>query len=122
MEIPGSREEGMSTVSTDQVPNISEAVQPARSPALTATPTYLPSPLLATPKRPRKLSAVVAPEVQWVGINNGNFTFLDHAGGMLASVRGVNFRTSIRSALALRGDGRVAKISLRARFFLEQFH
>ena len=118
--LPGSREEGMSTVSTDQVPNISEPVQPAGSPALTATPTYLPSPLLATPKRPRKLSAVVAPEVQRVDINNGNFTFLDHAGGMLASFRGVNFRTSIRSALALRGDARVAKISLRDRFFLEQ--
>jgi hypothetical protein len=32
----------------------------------------------------------------------------------------VDFRTNIRSALALRGDTKVARISLRDRFFLEQ--
>ncbi len=48
------------------------------------------------------------------------FTFLDQAGGLLASFTGVDFRTSIRSALALHGETNMARISLRDRFFLEQ--
>src|SRR5438046_10409915 len=39
---------------------------------------------------------------------------------MLASFTGVDFRTSIRSSAWLHGDAKVAKISLRDRFFLEQ--
>jgi AsmA-like C-terminal region len=62
----------------------------------------------------------VPPEVRRVGIKNGNFTFLDHAGKLLASFNGVDFRTSIRSALALHGNAKVARISLQDRFFLEQ--
>jgi hypothetical protein len=62
----------------------------------------------------------VGPEVRRVSIKNGNFTFLDGAGELLASFTGVDFRTSIRSALALHGDAKVARISLRDRFFLEQ--
>ena len=61
----------------------------------------------------------VPPEVRRVSIKNGNFSFLDHAGRLLASFNGVDFRTSIRSALALHGDTKVAKISLQDRFFLE---
>ena len=60
------------------------------------------------------------PEVQRLNIKNGNFTFLDGAGKMLASFTGVDFRSSLRSALAIRGKATVAKISLRDRFFLEQ--
>jgi len=62
----------------------------------------------------------VPPEVRRVSIKNGNFSFLDHAGRLLASFNGVDFRTSIRSALALHGDTKVARISLQDRFFLEQ--
>jgi hypothetical protein len=62
----------------------------------------------------------VPPEVRRVSIKNGNFSFLDHAGRLLASFNGVDFRTSIRSAVALHGDTKVAKISLQDRFFLEQ--
>ena len=60
------------------------------------------------------------PEVRRVTIKNGNFSFLDHAGRLLASFNGVDFRTSIRSASALHGDTKVARISLQNRFFLEQ--
>jgi hypothetical protein len=60
------------------------------------------------------------PEVQRLNIKNGNFTFLDGSGKMLASFTGVDFRSSLRSALAIRGKATVAKISLRDRFFLEQ--
>ncbi|HMC26120.1 MAG TPA: AsmA-like C-terminal region-containing protein, partial [Candidatus Udaeobacter sp.] len=70
------------------------------------------------PKQEPRLA--MPPEVRRVSIKNGNFTFLDHAGKLLASFNGVDFRTSIRSALALHGDTKVAKISLQNRFFLEQ--
>ncbi|MFZ0915491.1 MAG: AsmA-like C-terminal region-containing protein, partial [Candidatus Udaeobacter sp.] len=62
----------------------------------------------------------VAPEVRRVSVKDGNFSFLDRAGGLLASFMGVDFRTNIRSASALQGDAMVARISLRDRFFLEQ--
>jgi hypothetical protein len=62
----------------------------------------------------------VAPEVQRISVKNGDFTFLDQNGKLVANFAGVNFRTNIRSAQALRGDAKVARVSLRDRFFLEQ--
>jgi AsmA-like protein len=83
------------------------AISPAQ--AIINTPSPMQEPRLAMP-----------PEVRRVSIKNGNFSFLDHAGRLLASFNGVDFRTSIRSALALHGDAKVARISLQDRFFLEQ--
>ena len=127
-KLPSSREEHARTVSGVQVPNISEmpaapeSSPPSTSPAITSTPPYLPFPSRATmdqlPKRQPRLA--VAPEVQRVNIKRGNFSFLDRAGAMLARFAGVDFRSSIRSAVTLRGDVKVAKISLQDRFFLEQ--
>jgi len=97
--------------------------QAQTSPANIATSTNLSSPAQVTGdnRTPREQARLaVAPEVRRVSIKDGNFTFLDQAGGLLASFKGVNFRTSIRSASALRGDTKMAKISLRDRFFLEQ--
>ena len=62
----------------------------------------------------------VAPEVRRVSVKDGDFVFLDHAGRLIASFTGVDFRTNIRSALALHGDATVTRISLRDRFFLDQ--
>ncbi len=62
----------------------------------------------------------VAPEVRRVTVKNGDFTFLDQTGKLVASFAGVNFRTNIRSAQALRGDAKVGQVSLRDRFFLNQ--
>jgi hypothetical protein len=103
--------------------NRSPREQAQTSPANIVTPTNLSSPVQVTgdnrsPRQQARLA--VAPEVRRVSIKDGNFTFLDQAGGLLASFTGVNFRTSIRSASALRGDTKIAKISLRDRFFLEQ--
>ncbi|HEV8618710.1 MAG TPA: hypothetical protein VGQ70_04380, partial [Candidatus Udaeobacter sp.] len=107
-----------------------EPAEPAAPPAFAATPAGTPSPPRPPSppqvtadrfaKRPRKPSVTVPPEVQRLNIKNGNFTFLDGAGRMLASFTGVDFRSSLRSALAIRGTAKVAKISLRDRFFLEQ--
>jgi hypothetical protein len=92
-------------------------------PVAAVTPPDLPSPIQPTlddqpPKQEPRLA--MPPEVRRVTIKNGNFTFLDHAGRLLAGFTGVDFRTSIRSALALHGDTKVARISLQDRFFLEQ--
>jgi hypothetical protein len=111
------------SVSRSQVESEIVQKQAAAAPAVTATSTNLPSLTQVTldnraPRQQARLA--VAPEVQRVSIKDGNFTFLDQAGGLLASFTGVNFRTNIRSASALHGDTKIARISLRDRFFLEQ--
>lgn len=92
------------------------------APVVAITPAQPPSSSQAkvdqTPKQEPRLA--MPPEVRRVSIKNGNFTFLDHAGRLLASFSGVDFGTSIRRALALHGNAKVARISLQDRFFLEQ--
>jgi hypothetical protein len=97
-------------------------VQTNTAPAVT-NEANVPSPPKATvkdepPGREPKLA--VAPEVRRVSVRNGDFTFLDQNWKLVANFAGVNFRTSIHSAQALRGDAKVARVSLRDRFFLEQ--
>ena len=93
------------------------------SSAVTAAATVAPSTAVTAkdqlPRRePRR---TVAPEVRRVSVRNGDFTFLDEAGRLVAAFTGVDFRTNIRSAQTLYGDAKVARISLRDRFFLDQF-
>ena len=61
-----------------------------------------------------------APEIRRVNLAHGSFRFLDETGKVVATFSGVDFRSSLRSGTALRGTIRVAKTSLRDRFFLEQ--
>ncbi len=125
-KLPKSRGTKTAAATVSQSEAESESVQTPQTrtaPIIANTPANLPSPVQATvndqpPKQEPRLA--MPPEVQRVSIKNGNFTFLDHAGKLLASFNGVDFRTSIRSALALHGDTKVAKISLQNRFFLEQ--
>jgi hypothetical protein len=96
--------------------------QTQTAPAVAITPANLASTPQAavldqSPKQEPRLA--MPPEVRRISIKNGNFSFLDHTGRLLASFSGVNFGTSIRSALALHGNAKVAKISLQDRFFLE---
>jgi len=122
-KLPSSREIPASAPIISQPEVENEPAQTQTAPVLTATPANLSSPPQVTvnkksQKQEPKLT--MAPEVRRVSIKNGNFSFLDHAGEPLASFTGVDFRTSIRSALALHGDAKVARISLQDRFFLEQ--
>ena len=135
-KLPGARKKEAPAVSANPPPNIPESraprerLAPAAPPAVAVTPARPsspprpPSPPQVTidgfAKRSRKPSVMMPPEVQRLNIKNGNFTFLDGSGKMLASFTGVDFRSSLRSALAIRGKATVAKISLRDRFFLEQ--
>ena len=128
--LPGAQKKEQPAASANPPPNIPESlaptepVEPTAPPAVTATEVRPP----ATPRgtadkfaeRSREPSVTVAPEVQRLNIKNGNFTFLDRTGRTLASFSGVDFRSSLRGALAIRGKAKIAKISLRNRFFLEQ--
>lgn len=107
---PPHAEPGIESVPTNTTPAVTNA---------TGVPPP-PKTLLKdeSPERERRLA--VAPEVRRVSVKDGDFTFLDQTGKLVASFVGVNFRTNIRSAQALRGDAKVARVSLRDRFFLDQ--
>src|SRR5262249_21214154 len=117
-------------VSITQAPTIPqppaevESVLPDASSAITATATVASSPAVTAKDQlsRREPRQAVAPEVRRVSVKNGDFTFLDETGGLVASFTGVDFRTNIRSAQALYGDAKVARISLRDRFFLDRLH
>ena len=109
-----------------------QLVEPATSPVAAGTAARAPPPQAVVPplppqvpvdrsaKRVRQASQMMAPQVQRLNIRNGNFTFLDHTGEIVASFAGVDFHSSLRDAMALRGKAKIEKISLWNRFFLEQ--
>src|SRR5437773_848182 len=99
-----------------------EPVPTSASSAVTAAATVASSTaVMAKDQLPRREPRrAVAPEVRRVSVKNGDFTFLDEDGRLVAGFAGVDFRTNIRSAQTLYGDAKVARISLRDRFFLDQ--
>ncbi len=60
------------------------------------------------------------PEIRRVYLADGSFRFLDEKGKMVATFSHVDFRSSLRNGTALRGTVKIAKTSLRDRFFLER--
>src|SRR5206468_8674716 len=126
--LPDARAARAHTVSTNQAPATShvepgiEFVQTNTTPAVTNATSVPSSPKATAKDAPpgREPKLTVSPEVRRVSVKDGDFTFLDQTGRLVASFAGVDFRTSIRSALALRGDAKVARVSLRDRFFLDQ--
>jgi hypothetical protein len=60
------------------------------------------------------------PEVRRLKMSDGTFKFLDRAGKVVATFEGVNFSSAVHSPLALSGSAKVAKISLRDRFFVSE--
>jgi hypothetical protein len=129
--LPRSQETELSAGSTEltspvsRSPADSDFAQTQTPPAAGPASAALASPSRVTlddreAKREPRLAGT--PEIRRVTIKNGNFNFLDQSGGLLASFTGLDFRTNIRSAVALHGDAKVTKISLRNRFFLEQLH
>ena len=126
--LPNTRAVRAHSISTDQALQPSQAeprvkVVPRDTTPLVTNAASAPS----SPKMPvkeessaRKPKLAVAPEVRRVSVKDGYFTFLDQTGRLVASFAGVDFRTNIRSAQALRGDAKVTRVSLRDRFFLDQ--
>jgi type II secretion system protein N len=59
-------------------------------------------------------------EIHKVSLTDGNFRFLGRGNDLVANFEGVGFRAVISNASALKGNARVARVSLRDRFFLQQ--
>ncbi len=94
-------------------PVVSPAVTPASRAAAAAAVEPNESALAATP------APVFTPEVQRVNLKDGDFTFLDSGGHVIAKFNGLDFGSSFRTATAIKGSASVEKISLRDRFFIE---
>ncbi|MEO5718264.1 MAG: AsmA family protein [Chthoniobacterales bacterium] len=101
------------------------APAPSLAPALSPSASSPPPPSAAAATQPNEPdfaatpAAGFTPEVQRVTLKDGNFTFLDAAGRMIAKFSGLDFRSSFRTATAIKGSAQVDKISLRDRFFIE---
>jgi hypothetical protein len=110
------------SASTKQLPATSQPQPETEVFQTNAMATVPSSPTVAVKdqRQGREPKLSVAPEVRRVSVKDGDFTFLDQDGRLIASFTGVDFRTNIRSAQALHGDTKVARISLRDRFFLDQ--
>jgi type II secretion system protein N len=114
--LPGSRDEKH------------PAPPPVEGAAVSASPseTVAAMPLAPTPNiantnfKAGKTNIGFVPEVRRVNVTGGSFRFLDRSGTMIAFFEGVDFHSSLRNAQDLRGNAKIAKISLRDRFFLER--
>src|SRR5205814_5961885 len=126
--LPNTRAARAHSVSTNEAPAPSQAepgiefLQTNTTPAVTNAASVPSSPKVTVKDQSsgREPKLAVAPEVRRVSVKDGDFTFLDQTGRLIASFAGVDFRTNIRSALALRGDAKVTRVSLRDHFFLDQ--
>jgi hypothetical protein len=128
--LPSAQKVRSRTVAAKDVPAISQTppnanvVQTNTTSATGANVSVASPPQITGKNKPpgREPTLTVAPEVRRVSVKNGDFTFLDQTGRLIASFTGVDFRTNIRSALALHGDTKISRISLRDRFFLNDLH
>ncbi len=84
-----------------------------------------PSPIATLPNENKTPPTVVerspafTPEVRRVSLRDGDFTFLDSAGRIVAKFSGLDFTSSFRTATAVKGSTQIERISLRDRFFIE---
>ena len=114
--LPGSRDEKDEPSPLSEVPATS--VSPAEN---AATIPLAPTPdITNTNMKADKANIGFVPELRRVNVAGGSFRFLDRSGNVIAVFEGVDFHSSLRNAQALRGNARIAKISLRDRFFLER--
>jgi type II secretion system protein N len=68
-----------------------------------------------------KTATEFASEIHKLTLSDGNFRFLDRANELVANFESVGFRASVASVSALHGNARVARVSVRDRFFLREF-
>ncbi len=114
------------------LPPESRAAAESSAPASAAPPQNAPAPAKTSGVTPRETpesgaalaptpaAPVFTPEVRRVTLHDGDFTFLDNAGHVIAQFQGLDFTSSFRTATAVKGSTQIAKISLRDRFFIEQ--
>jgi len=96
------------------------AAPPTSGETVHSTPRSSATPAVTLAKQtPEKADSAFVPEIRRVNVTNGNFRFLDRSGNMVSSFEGVDFYSTLRNAVALRGTAKIAKVSLRNRFFLQ---
>ena len=103
--------------SEDSSSRTSEKAKPLTENAATATPAKQ-APVAVG--RKINVPAAFVSEIHKVSVSDGAFRFLGRANEPVANFEGVGFRASVSSAFALHGNARVARVSLRDRFFLQQ--
>jgi type II secretion system protein N len=82
-----------------------------------AVPSKQPRP---HPNEKTNTAAGFISEVHKVSVTNGSFRFLGRESESVASFEGVGFRAAVNNASSLKGNARVARVSVRDRFFLQQ--
>ena len=106
------------------------ALQPgrARAPAASLSPSPSIAPVATEPTAPSTISksrrdeiaVSIVPEIQRVNLKRGNFTFLGRSGEVVGNFQGVDFRSVLPSTISIRGNVKIAKVSVRDRFFLKR--
>ena len=99
--------------------SVEEAIGEA-TPRPDAVSAASPDPRALRVKPKMTSSTAFAPEIHKVTVSEGDFRFVGRANEPVANFEGVGFRASVTSATALHGNARVARVSLRDRFFLQQ--
>jgi type II secretion system protein N len=91
-----------------------------QTPAQSASPILTKRPSADRAEQEIRTAEEVASEIHKVSLVDGKFRFLDRSNQSVAGFEGVGFRASVSSPSALHGNARVARVSVRDRFFLEQ--
>ena len=119
-DLRGERNES-NAASTIAEPENSRSEKPETVKPVTETPAArtrtTPSAQIA---RKGNTEAAFISEIHKVSLMDGSFRFLGRGNDLVANFEGVGFRAVISNASALKGNARVAKVSLRDRFFLQQ--
>jgi type II secretion system protein N len=106
--------------------NIAAATSSAEESEKTGTPTESPIPAtrsrqpLPHPDWKTNTPTAFISEIHKVSLIDGNFRFLGRDNEAVANFEKVGFRAAVHNASELKGNARVAKVSLRERFFLQQ--
>ena len=115
----GVAEERPAAAAPEKSEESTVAAPPGSGESVASAPRPSPMPSRAAKQTPQKADSAFVPEIRRVNVTNGNFRFLDRSGNMVSSFEGVDFHSSLRNAVALRGTAKIAKVSLRNRFFLQ---
>lgn len=114
------RPENASTIAAQSKLSSAQESEKAGTPAEGPVPATPSKPPVARPDRKMNAPAAFISEIHKVSLTDGNFRFLGRENEAVANFEGVGFRATVHDASALKGNARVAKVSLRERFFLQQ--
>lgn len=103
----------------------SATIEPANSSPSGTVVESSPTPIASVAERASAPAAAapakgdLVPDVRRINIDEGSFRFLDRAGKIVAGFEDVNFKAGVHKPLALRGNARIARMSVRDRIYFE---